>query len=158
MPTNGDAMQISDETKELFKDPDFEKLLKTLATDFGGDASLAAIYEAYQMHRPVPEQVVNGKSYKAGYHTVAAGSYIGTLIDIRQHGAVCKLMFAVGDTESFLYYNYPLNKLKVEQVVRLAKYLNQRFPIHVISETIQSTGDRHSTIDMVKGLEEILGL
>ncbi len=150
-------MQISEETKELFQDPEFEKLLKLLATDFGGTATLASIYEAYQVHRPVPEQVVNGKSYRAGYHIVGAGQHIGTLLDIKQHGPLCKLMFDIDDQGVFLYHNIKLNQLKVEQVVRLAQYLNHKFPVSVVAETIQQTGDRHSTIDFVKGLAEVLG-
>ena len=147
---------LPEELVEMFKEPDFAKWLKCLATNLGSETPLSKVYEIYRQNRPVPEQVVNGKSYKAGYHIFEPGNYIGTLIDIRQHGPLCKLMFDIEKNGIFLYHNIALQKLKVEQVVRLAQYLNHDFPVSVVSETIPQTGDKHAIIDFVKGLAEVL--
>jgi len=150
---------VSPEIKEIFQDPDFESLLKTLATEFGEDITLKSVNFLFQQNRPVPEKLINGVNYSAGYrgqYMVAEGKHTGKLIDIKQSGSNCKLMFDLDDKQVFLYHNFPKDGLKVEQVVSLAESRGKAFDVVVKHETIPQTGDKHAVIEFVTGLSDVL--
>lgn len=150
---------VSSEVKEIFQDPDFEGLLKKLASEFGKDATLESINFWFQQNRPVPEKLINGKRFFAGYRgakMVSEGNHSGKLIDITQNGSNCKLMFSIDGNNTFLYHNFPKEGLKVEQIVRLAGEINEIFPVTVKHDVIPQTGDKHAIVSEVQGLREIL--
>lgn len=149
---------ISNEVKAVFEDPDFERNLKILASEFGEDTSLAQVNFWFQQSRPVPEKLVDGKRYVAGYRgarMVSEGKHSGKLIQIRQEGNFCKLMFAVNGLNVFLYHNIAKDKVDINQTVNMTKAIGEIFPIEVNHETVPQTGDRHAVIVKVNGLDEI---
>jgi hypothetical protein len=107
----------------------------------------------------MPERLVNGKSYVAGYRgakMVSAGNHSGRLIEIKQNGNQCKLMFDIDQKGVFLYNNFPRENLKVEQIVSLASRIGTNFDIIVAHETIPQTGDKHAVVSHVFNLDQVL--
>ena len=150
---------VSFEVKEIFQNPEFEGMLKTLANEFGEETTLKSIYYWFQQNRVMPLKTVNGKIYTAGYcgaKMISEGLHSGKLIDIKQTGNICKLMFSINGIDIFLYHNILMSDLKAEQIVRLGSNINEIFPITVKHETIVYTGDKHAVITDVSGLKEIL--
>lgn len=150
---------VSHEVREIFDNPDFAKLLKTLAEEFGENATLKTVYNSYEQNQPVPEQFVNGKRYVAGYRgakMVSEGKHSGKLINIKQNGSQCKLMFAIDGHNIFLYHNFPKDQLKIEQILKLGAAVGDLFPVDVKYDVIPTTGDKHAVISSVKGLKEVL--
>jgi len=151
---------VNPEVKEIFQDSDFEKTLKTLATEFGETTTLKQINYWLEQNREMPERLVNNKKYVAGYRgskMVSEGDHKGTLIEIKQNGTQCKLMFDIDKGNVFLYHNFPRENLKVEQIVSLAQNVGNVFNVIVKHETIPQTGDKHAVVSEVVGLEEVLG-
>ena len=156
---------ISPEVQELFDDPDFEAILKTLASEFGEDITLNKLNKFYQKNKPVPHKDINGKDCAAGYtgrYMVREGHHKATLVDVKQNGPNCKLMFLMepppaSDCDAvFIYHNLPKETLKVEQIVRLGKAINDDFAVYVKHDTIPQTGDKHALIERVEGLDLLL--
>ena len=144
-------MKISEEVKEIFDDPDFGfgSILRVLATELGGDITLKEVNEIYQASRPLPTREINGETFVAGYrgpNIMPEGTHINAkLVDIKQSGEKCKLLF-VFPSSQFLYFSLPKDNLRVEGIVSLAKKLNQNFTAKVQHEIIPATGEKHAVV------------
>jgi len=139
---------ISDEVKEIFNDKDLNisSIIKKLAEEFGSAATLEQIYNIYTSYK-LPSRVINGKTYVAGYkgqERIGDGWYSNaTLLDVKQSGKSCKLMFGLDG--KFIYQT--LDEFTLNEVVDYAKDIGKTFKIFVLSETIPATGDLHAVID-----------
>lgn len=150
---------VSQEVREIFEEPDFAKILKTLAEEFGENTTLKTIYNSYEQNRPAPEKLINGKRYIAGYRgakMVSEGTHSGKLLEIKQNGSNCKLMFSIDGLNVFLYHTFPREQLKIEQIVKLGSIIGEVFAINVKHDVIPTTGDKHAVIDKVTGLKDVL--
>lgn len=152
---NNTTVTVTPNTLEIFRDPEFESVLKTLATEFGENATLKTVNTAFQDNKPVPEKIINGRRYLAGYRGRLMLPEMRTkakLIDIKETKDLVKLMFNPEGTQVFVYHNVPKNDLSVTQVVRLATtLLNNTFDFDIVikHETIPATGDKHAIISNV---------
>jgi len=139
---------VSKDVKELFDDSDLDmgRILKKLAEAFGASATLEQVYNIYITYK-LPTREIDGKQYVAGYkgsERVQDGWYEkATLIDVKQSGKECKLMFAINN--KFLYQT--LDEFTLNEVVSYAKDIGGQYKVLVIAEKIPATGDFHSVIN-----------
>lgn len=140
--------KVSEEVLEIFNEPDFEKTLKLLAVEFTSDATLKNVYDSFQENRKVPVRTINGVEFKAGYHTIQSGTHTATLLEIKKFGQVCKFMFGFTGNK-FLYYNYPLDKLRIEDILKLANFLQRTLTVVVSEDIVSGTGDCHMVVSSI---------
>lgn len=145
---------ISEEVKEIFDDPEVKlgTVLRTLATEFGEDATLKDVNAAFQANRPLPSHTINGETFVAGYRgedIISEGQHSNAkLINLKQSGEFCKGMFAFPSGQ-FLYWSTLKEELKVEQIVRLAQQIGSTFDVTVSHDVVPTTGERHAKIVLV---------
>jgi len=139
---------MNNDIKEIFDDNELDigRVLKKLAESFGASATLKQVYDIFTTYK-LPTREVDGKSYVAGYKglgRITDGWYNATLIDVKQSGKECKLMFAIDN--KFLYQT--LDEFTLNEVVSYAKDIGTTmFRVLVITEKIPNTGEHHSTIN-----------
>lgn len=145
---------ISEEIKEIFDDPDvkFGSVIRTLAMEFGQEATLKDINNIFQASRPLPSRTIDGETFMAGYRgesMVEEGEYTDVkLVEIRQNGDMCKAMFAFSSGQ-FLYWSVPKDDLRIEQIVSLAQRIGDTFTVQVAHDVIKSTGEKHAKISAI---------
>ena len=136
---NAEVRNIFDES-----DPGFEHIIKVLGETFGSTATLQQVYDIYTTFK-LPAKTVDGVDYVAGYrgnNRIKDGWITAKLIDVKQSGQSCKLMFAIGN--KFLYHT--LEEFTIDGVVAHTKNIGVYFLVLVASEKIEATGDFHAVI------------
>lgn len=142
---------ISEEVKDIFDDPDlkFGSILRILAIEFGEEASLQKINKIFQDSRPLPTHTINGETFVAGYrgpNIISEGKHNKVkLVELKQSGVFCKGMF-VFSTGQFLYWSFPREEMRIEEIVDLSKKLNEEFTVDVKHEIIKLTGESHAKV------------
>jgi len=138
---------INEDLREIFEeaDPNFEKIIKVLAENFGKDATLDTIHNAY-IETKLPAKTINGVKYLAGYkgpHKISDGWHQATLLDVVcGPKSSCKLMFAANGR--FIYET--LLDFSTNSVISYTKRIGKLYSILVISEKIENTGEYHAVV------------
>jgi len=164
-------MQLQPETIELIKDSEFERVLKYVAMDLGGEATLSDVKNAIERQKPIQIKTVNGKDYTPGYkgpYMIEPGIYDAWLVEISHAGSVVKLMFAFPWQASeqipagfaptnapprFLYWSCPKDKMSLEEVINLANRVGEMFNVTVSKGVIENTGEYHASVTEWMGLK-----
>lgn len=155
------TLTVSEDVLEIFNDPDisFKKILIALATEFGEDATLQTVHQAFQDNKPVAEHMIGGVRYLAGYRgrfMQSEGTIEAKLIQVVENGTNIKCMFNPIDSGVFVYYNFLKVDIKADQVVKLTGHLNKKFTIEIKHEIIPATGDKHAIVAVASGIEDLL--
>lgn len=140
------TQKLTDEVKEIFTDRELKlhSVLRELASCFGADATVHDIAVAFSDFA-LPKKTIDGKEYEAGYRgsgIVATGSHEATLVELKQSGTSCKLLFTIGD--KFLYQT--IAQFKVEDVVWMADNRGKKHTVVVSHEIVENTGNTHAVI------------
>lgn len=137
---------LTEEVKDIFTDRELKlhSVLRELASCFGADATIHDVALAFSDF-VLPKKEIDGKEYVAGYRgsdIVAIGNHEAELIELKQSGARCKLLFTLGN--KFLYQT--IEQFKVEDIVVLTENRGKKHVVTVIHEIVENTGDKHAVI------------
>ena len=156
--------KLQPETLELISDSEFERVLKYVAMDLGGDVTLADVKNAIELSKPLQIKNVNGVNYTPGYkgpYMVEPGIYDADLIEISHAGGVVKLMFAFlwespdnippsfsnsAPPLRFLYWSCPKNDMAIEEVINISNKIGKRCSVTVSKGVIENTGEYHASV------------
>ena len=142
--------KLTEEVKNIFTDRELKlhSVLRELASCFGPDATVHDVAVAFADFA-LPKKTINGTEYVAGYRgsdIVTTGNHEATLVELKQSGANCKLLFTIGN--KFLYQT--VDQFRVEDVVALAENRGKKHIVSVIHEIVANTGDVHAIVAVSK--------
>jgi hypothetical protein len=138
------------EVEEFISEPEFERMIRYLAIQFGEAMTLSGLNKEIQIRKPMPTKKIDGREYVAGYGgklMVPPGQYKAKLIDIHERGGQCKLLFTIDDV--FLYHSLQKDELSIERIVNMAKQIGAEFGVTVEHTTVHNTGNHHAVISGV---------